>query len=118
MPLFQTTMKKKTAPRLRKGREVITTNTVHSHVLLGMVGVIDQVLPNGYAVAYPSTIHVALFGGGKSFKPAIVFMSSGHVRYYTAKDRADEAAKLAEARAKLQIVKAESLVNESQPNPA
>lgn len=112
MPSSQTTMKTKTKARLKKSREIITLDTLHSHVTLGMVGVIAQVLKDGYAVAYPATTSVGLFGGDKVRKPTTVFMRPTDIRYYTKEDKRREANALAAEREK-----ARPLVNESVPNP-
>lgn len=105
-------MKTKTKARLKKSREIITIDTFHSHVTLGMRGVISEVLKDGYAVSYPATISVGLFGGDKVRKPATVFMRSADIRYYTEEDKHREDAALAAQRAKER-----PLVNESVPNP-
>lgn len=67
--------------RLEVGREVKTVETLHAHVTLGMVGRIEQVLPDGYGVYYADTFHISLFGGNKHTKPAIVYMREKDVVY-------------------------------------
>lgn len=72
---------KRKAKRLELGREVITVTSPHAHVTAGMKGTIEQILPDGYAVYYPATIHQGSFGGGKEYKPAIVAMGETDIAY-------------------------------------
>lgn len=68
--------------RLKKGQKIITVKSVHGHVPLQSIGIIEEVREDGYAVDYPDTIHKANFGGGKLTKAAIVFMHFGDVQPY------------------------------------
>jgi translation initiation factor IF-1 len=73
-------MKKKTKTRLSVGDNVIVVGSMHCHVTLQMEGVIEEVMPKGYAVQFEKTLHQKNFGGGKLFLPAIVYMREKDVK--------------------------------------
>lgn len=69
----------------RVNQSVEVTDSIHSHVVCGMVGIIKARILNGYAVLFEHCIHRSNFGGGTEYKRAIVFMTHTHLKPLTVK---------------------------------